>query len=350
MIPRIPRWPLAAGERALLARHLAALARTDLSPGSVRLIARTGLGSAGLRMHAELLAHRLEAGVPLSRAIGSLDASFGAEDEAIIAAGERSGDVARALEAWGDLRAGRVESERALRHSLVLVACLFGVILVSASAIAGLFMPTLSVLFLEQGASLPAPSRLALATAHVLPGLIATTLAFGILLLITWLWRDAMDPRVLRVRDRLALGIPGLGQIEVRAARWLLLETMAAAAHAGQPPHEAMDRAAAMQRNAVLSEELARAAGSLRAGESLSPGGRVLDAVATDAIARVLSLPDPAAGLDRLALREKLAMRRASRRFDALARPVLTIATAMIGAIFVIGAYAAMFRLPMLIQ
>lgn len=344
-----PAWPLALSQRALLARHLATCARAGLAPDSVRMISSLELGGRGLGRHAEWIASRLEAGESLSEAIASTTSSFTAEDAALVAAGERTGRLASALDTWASLIASRAEIFRHLLGAAIIPILTSLAVLVSGTLILWKVAPTFATLALEGEVEFAPATQWMLRLAYWVPAACVAALLVGLSLALAFLFPSIVPGALRRAGHRLLLHVPLAGRIRRRAGRLLALETLHAGSSAGLPPQESLLLAAAAEPNLALAAELERAAAALERGDALPPG-RILDAATRHAVQRALARSDAPAALERLAVRERHAMQRTIRRVLAVAPGVATIAAGLLAFLLLSGTHSMMLLMTRIVQ
>jgi type II secretory pathway component PulF len=319
MVTARPVFALNASEKAALARVLAHAARRgDALPGVLRLAAAADLQSGTWRRHCELVADALDAGEPLSAALGRLPRSFTRDDVALVAAGEAAGSPAEALEGWEALAGRRARLARAFRSSLawplsiVLVACWVIGIYVSEVA------PTFVAISAPQGIALPAAHSVIVVVARFQARAWPIEMIAAIALVLAW--RRA-EHAGATWPGRVTLALPLAASVSRSHARSVTLGIIAAFVRAGRGLPEALHHAAAAQRNGVLARELEQAAQRAEAGEpidSVFESVSALDRATVHSLRAALASRDPAAAVDALAQREQMSFDRRCRRIDAL--------------------------------
>ncbi|MDI9331618.1 MAG: type II secretion system F family protein [Alphaproteobacteria bacterium] len=217
---------------------------------------------------AELRAE-VNAGHSLAQAMASHGDEFPAVYQAVIAAGEQSGQFgAILLQLASDL-----EADHQLRHK-VLAALLYpavvsGVAILIVLFLLGMVVPQLAQVFSHNQQTLPGLTVFMLAVSGLVQSAGWPTLA--LLVLGGWLVRRALrQPSLRRRYDRAWLQLPGIGQWlrHYHAAR--LASTMSSLTRAGVPILKALSAASATVPNLALREDLQHATELVREGAPLA--------------------------------------------------------------------------------
>lgn len=196
----------------------------------------------------------IEAGLPLSAALGKHDRVFPPLMVAMIRAGEAGGFLDGALERLATdfekdaaLR-GKIRS--ALTYPAVVLA--FTALLITAVLI--FIVPVFEKMFANLGAKLPLPTQIIVTTSHSLVWVAPLILAVGVTG--TVLLRRALrrDP-VLRMRvDRLKLRMPVFGTLFTKIAVSRFARNLSALLGAGVPVMRALEVVAGTAGNAVIAQ------------------------------------------------------------------------------------------------
>lgn len=287
-------WHLAAYASAGLPLHQGLLADFPELPPSVRL-ARTEQAARDVRL-------RLEAGAPLSVALGS-SRLFDATDLALVRAGEESGRLAEALDAWSRLLREREAQARGLSELLVYPSVVLMLAILVTWAQLWQALPTFAAIATEAGIEFPWITRVVLALGGYLLILLLLVAAAWPLSWLAHRWTplghlgSAVAARV----------VPG-GWGRVARDRCGLLAGVAARLAAGQGADVALRAAAAVASGQGDRDDILRAAAALEAGGELVPSRRraaLLDATTTWHLSHALRSPDPGAAVAALAARER---------------------------------------------
>ena len=248
--PSSPRLPRAAARRAAVGR-LATLVGSGI-PLAEALAAGGRAGGAAGRILAQV-SRTVARGRPLSQAMGKV-AGCSATEVALVAAGETSGQLDRALVLLNERMTHDAESRHRLSRALVYPVLLVALTLAIVTAMGIFVVPTFADMYAGLGVALPVTTRVLIAVAdgatqHALAALTVTSVSV------------ALFSALVRSRPRLRLGLhaalldlPGVGRSLRVAAKYDLYATLAALLTAGVE----LDRAIALAAPAVANTELRR--------------------------------------------------------------------------------------------
>jgi type II secretory pathway component PulF len=248
--PSSPRSARAAARRAAVGR-LATLVGSGIPLADALAAGGRAGGEAG-RILAQV-SRTVARGRPLSQAMGNV-AGCSATEVALVAAGEASGQLNRALALLNERMTHDAESRHRLSRALVYPAVLIVLTLAIVTAMGIFVVPTFADMYAGLGVSLPATTRVLIAVADG-----ATRHALGVLTVTSV--AAALVSVVVRTRPRVRLGLhaalldlPGIGRSLRVAAKHDLYATLAALLAAGVE----LDRAIALAEPAVANAELRR--------------------------------------------------------------------------------------------
>ncbi|GAB6043736.1 type II secretion system inner membrane protein GspF [Endothiovibrio diazotrophicus] len=284
--------------------------------------------AAPLRRLAGALRVRVEGGAALSAALADHPAAVDPLAVALVAVGERSGELAEVAArlhrelAWRAELAGRLQ--RLLLYPAVTLAVVGGVTLFLLLEV----VPGLAALGSALGRPPSAETRWLLAAgrwAGILLPLLAVA-APPLLLAGTLILRRS--ERLLTIRDRWLLGVWWIGPQLRRAALARLARALALMYRAGLPLLEALAVAARVAGNRAVAAATARVLGAVERGTPLSEafaGAELFPPL----LVRMVALGERSGGLDRalgrVAELEEQALREALERAAALLEPLLTL-------------------------
>lgn len=207
-------------------------------------------------------------GVPIHTACRFFERQFPPHVAAIIAAGEASAQLPEALRSLASHLTSADELRRTAKRTLIYPTIVLMVTGGLVVFLLGGVVPKFAEIFASMRLTLPALTvgliRVSEIVRHGWPLLLLLAVALGLLL-----WFAAHSPRLKRVRDRLLLRVPVLGET-LRC-----LATARFAAHtrllheAGIPVLEALTTGAELTGNAVLSAQLLAAREGVAAGKPL---------------------------------------------------------------------------------
>lgn len=334
--PAARRAPL--DERAGAMRRLAALigARAPLD----RALRLCGAGRPTQALFDDL-ALAVGGGRPLSAAMADWPADFDAALRAVVAAGERAGDMARALDAGARMLERRAEGRRAVAAALAYPAFLTLAAALALAVFVGFAAPRFEAVIAATGAR-PSPESAAFfAVAAFLrlagPPLLLVAALAGAATLAAAATQAGRD----RVAS-LALRLPLVGALLRERAAERYAAALSAMMAGGAPAPEAAGLAAPALGAATLADAASRAAAAMRAGRTLSQALEGEAALPADlaVFARIGeetgALP---ALMDRAAAHFAAQADARARRLGALAGPALT---ATLGVLIGLGAWAMM--------
>ncbi len=281
----------------------------------VRGASRGRLSATDLALGLRVLATLLEAGLPMARALASLDelvprSWHGALPElqravregkslaaalsasplgvppvviGMIQAGEAGSGVApavaRAAELTEETAATRAAVRSALTYPVILALAAMG----STALLVGVVLPRFAVILADMGQALPPTTRIVLRISAVmragaLPGVLA--IALGVVAHRAWVGTEAG-----RVRwHELLLAVPVVGAIRRSAASARTLAALAALLESGVPVAPAALHAARASGDAALAARLLAAREAVVAGERLSRACAARDALTATAV------------------------------------------------------------------
>lgn len=247
---RSTRLPRAAARRAAVAR-LATLVGSGIPLADALAVGGSAGGEAG-RILAQV-SRDVARGRLLSQAMGSV-AGCSTTEVALVAAGEASGQLNRALELLNDRITHDAESRHRLSRALVYPLLLIVLTLATVTAMGIFVVPTFADMYAGLGITLPVTTRVLIAVAdgvtrHAAGALTAISLTAAALTAVV-----RALPRVRLSVHAALLELPGVGRSLRVAGKHDLYATIAALLAAGV----ALDRAITLAAPAVSNVELRR--------------------------------------------------------------------------------------------
>ena len=221
----------------------------------------------------EDVATKISSGHRLSQAIGKHEGVFSEVYVGLIELGETSSHIDEALEKLADLLEKQVRLGKRMSSALVYPAFLVAVSLASIGVFLQYVLPTMIPLFASFSMTLPLPTRMLLASRHlVIPGAL-----LAILLVIFWQW---FRPRLQRARrnkekwayraDKAMFKIPMLGKFFQQMATARVLFALATMIETGLPILNALKRCETVASNLAFAERLEKAGAELRDGSTVT--------------------------------------------------------------------------------
>lgn len=260
-----------------------------------------GIPAAELALGLRVLADLLESGLPMTRAIGALDAMASpgwkralpgirdavregkslarALDEAPIAipgevtgilyAGERGAGLAGAVRSAADICQETAELRAAIRGALAYPILLATAGVASAGLLVTVILPRFATILGDMGQSLPASTRFVLAASALLRTASLPALVAAVLLGTAWR-AYTRRPGGLERWHRLLLAAPLLGETRFTTATARLCRSLGALLDAGVPVASALPHAARATGDAALIARVAEARQLVVQGAALS--------------------------------------------------------------------------------
>ncbi len=219
------------------------------------------------------VATKISSGHRLSQALAKHDGVFSEVYVGLVELGETSSHIDEALEKLADLLEKQVRLGKRMSSALVYPAFLVAVSLASIGVFLQYVLPTMIPLFASFNMQLPLPTRMLLASRHlVIPGAI-----LAILLVLLWQW---FRPRLQRARrnkekwaykvDNLMFKLPLLGKFFQQMATARVLFALATMIETGLPILNALKRCEAVASNLAFAERLEKAGVELRDGSTVT--------------------------------------------------------------------------------
>lgn len=196
-------------------------------------------------------------------------------EEAVLQAGERSGELTRALEQLADYLEERARIRERARSALLYPAVVAGMALIVLVATLGIMTPMMGRLLIEAGLELPPITRAVLWTGRIgMPIALAAACMLGA-------WFGLRHRRLTAARRaRIRLGRPWLGALEGDRVRYTFARALATLLEGGAPMVEAVELASRATGNAWVEEQGLQAAESIRRGASLTQALRAIPPLA----------------------------------------------------------------------
>ena len=313
---------------ALATRELATLLGADLPlDEALRLLAlQPSLPARMRRLFDDVLA-RVLAGASLSDALSAHPREIPELHWRLVAAGERSGNLAGTLGALAGFLERGVALRGKVRDALLYPMVLLAAAVVALAIVVGVLVPAIAPLFDEAGAT-PPPVIATLAAIQRFAAAHWPLLVIGAGLLVALLAAATRNAQLQRAFDGLALAVPVLGTLIARRETARLTGTLATLLASGVPMLDAMRVAT----DALSNTRYRQASGQIV--ERLASGGLLSAELAATGLFSELALRMTAIGertgdidgmLARLARIEEEALQRDLERMAALVAPLLTV-------------------------
>jgi general secretion pathway protein F len=321
-----------------LTRELAVLLAADIPlDASLRLLVHK-TQDRQLGALAERLLAGVNAGQPLSASLADPELEAPPLLVNLLRAGEARGNLAPTLADLAAFFESRMETQGKVRSALVYPAVLCVTALGAISIIITVLVPALLPLFADSGASPPLILRLGHALGQGV-GTYGYLWAAGLIAATLGLRGFLRRPAVRRRLDEVALRLPGIRSLIMRASTALFARTLGTLLRNGVSLLPALSIAASVVPNGAIAAAIRRAA------EHVKEGRRLADALAetgrfSDFALRFVAIGEEASRLDRMLLHlAELSDKEAQRSIDramTLISPLLTIMIGgLIGSLFV---------------
>ena len=277
----------------------------DIAEQAAERSRRARLSSADLALGLRVLASLLESGLPISRALASLDDLAPASWSALLPSiresvreGKSLGGalisapveipslvigVVRAGEAGSGLatavrRSAELMEERAALRSSLVGALAYPLILATAGAasialLAGVVLPRFARILTDLGQSLPRTTRIVLESASLMRASALPAVALAAIALVIW-YRWSSTAAGKRQWHAWLLGVPLLGPARLAAATARSTAALAALLESGVPISAALHHAAGASGDAAIASRMASAR------ERVLHGARISSALA----------------------------------------------------------------------
>lgn len=259
---------LGARDRTAFTRQLSALVLAGLPLAEALAACAEGAGP-GNRTMAMALRGRVMEGAPFAAALAAFPATFDPVYRSSVAAGERSGGLARVLELLAANLEAREASRRRIIAALAYPALLLAVALLVVGGLMLYVVPEVAGVFVRNGQTLPWPTRLLLGASALLRAHMSwagpTTLAAAAALAATW-----RRPDFRRWRDARLLAVPAIGRVAVAMECARFARTLAMLCAGSVRLLDAMGLAAGTVSNTSIRAALHAAALDVREGVPLA--------------------------------------------------------------------------------
>lgn len=273
----------------------------DLDPSASSTDRRSRIGAHDLALGFRLLADLLEAGLPLTRALGAFEAAapaawkpgLGAIRAAvregkplasaleaapldipalavgIVRSGEGGGGLAPAVRRAADVMESAAATRSAIRSALVYPAILAASGGASIALLVGIVLPRFAEMLVDLGQEIPPTTSLVLSAASgIRAGAIPGVLVFAALLA---LWRTWTATPAGRLRwHEILLGVPLLGSVRRASAGARSAASLAALLESGAPLPAALRHAARAAGDEALAARLDNVRKAIGRGTRLS--------------------------------------------------------------------------------
>ncbi len=260
---------LPMSELSAVTRELATLIKADVPlDDTLRLVALQPLLSSRTRVLVTGLFNQVREGAALSEALAQ---SQQVPDYywRLVQAGEASGSLARVLDELTILLERALEVRRQIVTALVYPATLLVAAVLALVFIAAVLLPTITPLFKDSGAAMPASVQVMINARGLLEnywlplllGALAMTLAGKI---------ASQDPRVRLIGARLALKVPIVGSLIADRETARFARTLATLTQNGVPMLDAMRITSSVMGNSAYVLAVREIGESLKEGRVLS--------------------------------------------------------------------------------
>ncbi|MBX3170941.1 MAG: type II secretion system F family protein [Candidatus Eremiobacteraeota bacterium] len=219
------------------------------------------------------VASKISSGHRLSQALGKHEGTFSEVYVGLIELGETSSHIDEALEKLADLLEKQVRLGKRMSSALVYPAFLVAVSLASIGVFLQYVLPTMIPLFASFSMQLPLPTRMLLASRH----LVIPVAILALLMVVLWQW---FRPRLQRARrnkekwaykaDKLLFKLPMLGNFFQQMATARVLFALATMIETGLPILNALKRCETVASNLAFAERLEKAGVELRDGSTVT--------------------------------------------------------------------------------
>lgn len=293
---------------------------------------------------------RIEAGDSLESALDRHPRAFSPVYRALVAAGERSGDLPRVFRTLADYSKSMVEVRNNLQVALAYPII---VIVAAAMVVAGLMIkvvPVFAEIFTEFGAGLPAPTRLLVDISHTLsrhPWIIPEALLLLAAIVVSFYFNGRREQRHYW-SDWLRIHVPMLGRLYMITSVMQFCRALSMLLAARVPFLESMELAAASAGNAVVQRRVRHAARELNAGVSVGQAlqkAGIFDSGASWLIANAETNGNIEETLDVLAEEHARSLAYLYRSMTTVVGPALIVGIGLIVGFIVISLYLPIFSL-----
>jgi type IV pilus assembly protein PilC len=256
---------------AIFSRQFATMVNSGLSLVRTLSILEQQTSNKRLRQIVAQVRQDVEAGRPLSDAMGRHPAAFSSLYVNMVKAGETGGVLDEVLERV----ATYLEKEQALRSKIR--AAMVYPILLTVAALGGLFfmtiviLPQFETLFRELGGSgaLPLPTQVAMGVSVAIRRF--WYVFFAVVAALVWATRRYLRTPAGRARyDRLKLRLPVLGELNRKIVVARFTRTLGTLIASGVPIMQALEVVARAIDNVVIGEAVDAVRSSIREGQSIA--------------------------------------------------------------------------------
>jgi general secretion pathway protein F len=265
----------AIGGAADGARHVqAAIARLDgllsggLSPPDAISVAVSVGGRE--RPLLERLARHVDRGITLSAALRKCECGLSPADLALVEAGERSGDLARAVAALRARLELRARTRKRLGQVLAYPSALVATSIAVLAPMSQWVLPAFVGMYSDASAELPLATRAVMAAGTFLAAYALHTLAAIAALVTTTVVLRRRSTRARVYLDTFVVALPLLGRLARADARAAVYSTLGVLLAAGIDLDEALGLAAPASENRFLRSRFERLRPGVRRGLALS--------------------------------------------------------------------------------
>jgi type IV pilus assembly protein PilC len=228
-------------------------------------------GTSSKRWREILLTMREEiaTGVPFSDALAQHAAVLPPYYLGIIRSAELTGRLDTALEQLSTYMERNLATRSKVKSALMYPMVVLGLAIVVVTILVTYVLPKFADFFSSFGAKLPLTTRMLVSIAHFSKNFwwVYPLVFLAVILTGLWLWKDT---RGMRVRDKLIIKVPLLGEIVQFAAVERVCRILGAMSRAAVPLPEAMTAAIRGANNSVFEGSLQKAHERMLEGEGLA--------------------------------------------------------------------------------
>lgn len=275
--------PVTHASIAVFTRQLATLLEARLQLDDALGVAVEAAETNAIATVATRLRKRVREGAPLSEALVANPEMFDGFYCAMVAAGERGGDIAGALSRLAGYIERSAQLRTAIRSAMIYPSILVAAALTSAIILMTVVLPQFETLFRSAAAELPFLTRAMFATAAFLRdfGLVILLVLIVAVVLVRQKLRDAGLPRGI---DQRVMQVPVVGRLVQMVEFERIFRALAMLLAGGVGLSDALAQSARVARNRLVRGAI------LETNEAIKAGSRLADALSNHAIVPRLSI------------------------------------------------------------
>lgn len=298
------------------------------------------------------VAKEIEGGSSFSEALARHPRIFPKLMASMTAVGEASGKLDVVLQRFAQFTEKDLALRRTVTGALTYPAFLLATSMAMVLFVVAIVVPQFKVLFERAGLALPGPTLLVAAAGDAIRShgwLIAFSVS-ALAAVAGWLLRQ---PEVRRRTDGLVLKLPGVGKVVEQAVVARLARCLATMVGSGVPILSALEAAAGVAGNEVISRELLRARSSVERGEKISVSLGVGGVFGRDVVQMLKAGEDSGrldVMLDKVADFHDMRVGFALKQMTTLLEPALLVVMGVIVAFIMASLLLPMFDLVKVLQ